>query len=135
VYTGDAGSSLNFCWMVGRFAIDVTDLSPASIPTMQVQFNMVGKNGATITGNENGTTFTGASTASYKVNQFFSFVMPWLSPCPSDLDWNRLVDTADISVVLLDFGSCQNCASDLDGNSVVDMADVALLLLDFGSCP
>jgi hypothetical protein len=38
--------------------------------TMQAQFNMVGKNG---TSNEAGSTFTGASTTSYKVSQFFAF--------------------------------------------------------------
>ena len=54
--------------MLGRFAVEVTyETSPI---TMQVQFNMVGKNG---TANETGTTFTGASTASYKVSQFFTF--------------------------------------------------------------
>ena len=73
VWTGDVGASLEFCWMVGRFAIDVTGMSSASIPNMQVQFSVVGKNGANITGNENGTTFTGATTAAYKVSQFFSF--------------------------------------------------------------
>ena len=69
--TSGAGSSLDFCYMIGRFAIEVT--TEASPITMQVQFNMVGKNG---TGNETGTTFTGATTASYKVSQFFSFVVP-----------------------------------------------------------
>ena len=100
VYTGDAGSSLNFCWMVGRFAIDVTDLSPASIPTMQVQFNMVGKNGATVTGNENGTTFTGATTASYKVNQFFSFSAPTIAPpqAPTGLNATDGSSTANVSL-------------------------------------
>ncbi|MFM7807196.1 MAG: hypothetical protein ACKPEA_04600 [Planctomycetota bacterium] len=66
--TSGAGSSLDFMWMVGRFAVDVT--SEASPITMQVQFNMVGRNG---TANETGTIFTGASTASYKVSQFFQF--------------------------------------------------------------
>jgi hypothetical protein len=55
--------------------------------------------------------------------------------CPPDLDGNRIVNTADLGVMLLDFGDCQNCAGDLDGNGLVDTADVSLLLLDFGSCP
>ena len=61
--------------MIGRFAIDVTGKSPSEVITMQAQFNMVGKNG---TGNEAGTTFTGAtaSTAQYKVSQFFQFQVP-----------------------------------------------------------
>jgi hypothetical protein len=40
---------------------------------MNAQFNMVGKNG---TAAETGTTFTGASTASYKVSNFFAFQVP-----------------------------------------------------------
>ena len=55
-------------------------------------------------------------------------------PCPSDLDGNGLVDNADISLLLLDFGSCTGCPSDLDGNDVVDNADISLLL-EFGDCP
>jgi hypothetical protein len=59
---------------------------------------------------------------------------PSCRPCPSDLDGNRVVDPADVSLLLLDFGPCVGCASDLDGNGVTDTADVSLLLLDFGDC-
>ena len=127
---GSAGASLSFCWMIGRFAIDVTGKTDAERITMNAQFNMVGKNG---TAAEAGTTFTGATTPSYKVSQFFAFAMPL--PCPSDFDGNRLVDTADIGLMLLDFGDCQSCAGDLDGNGLVDTADISLLLMDFGACP
>jgi hypothetical protein len=130
VGSGAAGTRLDYCWMIGRFAIDVTGKSASERITMNAQFNMVGKNG---TGAESGTTFTGATTAAYKVSQFFAFAMPL--PCPSDLDGNRLVDTADIGVMLLDFGDCQSCAGDLDGNGRVDTADISLLLMDFGACP
>jgi len=65
-----AGTSLDFAWMIGRFAIDVTGKSASEVITMNAQFNMVGKNG---TAAEAGTTFTGAITASYKVSQFFAF--------------------------------------------------------------
>ena len=70
---GAAGTSLDFCWMIGRFAIDVTGKSASEVITMNAQFNMVGKNG---TAAETGTTFTGASTASYKVSNFFAFAVP-----------------------------------------------------------
>ena len=73
VATGAAGTSLDFCYMIGRFAIDVTGKSASEVITMQAQFNMVGKNG---TANETGSTFTGATTASYKVSQFFQFQVP-----------------------------------------------------------
>ena len=100
VTTGEAGTTLDFCWMVGRFAIDVTGMNPASIPTMQVQFNMVGKNGANITGNENGTTFTGATTATYKVSQFFSFSAPVIAPpsAPTGLIATDGTSTSNVSL-------------------------------------
>ena len=127
---GVGGSSLDFCWMVGRFAVDVT--SETAPMTMQVQFNIVGKNG---TSNETGTTFTGAVTNSYKICQFFALSLGYPQLCPSDLDGNRVIDPADVSLLLLDFGSCSGCSSDLDGNGVTDTADLSLLLLDFGACP
>jgi hypothetical protein len=72
--TGSAvGTSLDFAWMMGRFAIDVTGKTAAERITMNAQFNMVGKNG---TAAETGTTFTGATTASYKVSNFFAFAVP-----------------------------------------------------------
>jgi hypothetical protein len=71
--SGAAGTTLDFCWMIGRFAIDVTGKSASEVITMNAQFNMVGKNG---TAADAGTTFTGASTASYKVSNFFAFAVP-----------------------------------------------------------
>ncbi len=72
---GAAGTSLDFHWMIGRFAIDVTGKTAAEVITMNAQFNMVGKNG---TAAEAGTTFSGASaaTAAYKVSNFFAFAVP-----------------------------------------------------------
>ena len=64
--------------------------------------------------------------------QVFADVPP---PCHADVDGNRVVDTADISLLLLDFGPCASCPSDLDGSGITDTADVSLLLLDFGTCP
>jgi hypothetical protein len=54
--------------------------------------------------------------------------------CPSDLDGDAQVNTADISLALMDFGDCLGCKSDLDGSGFTDSADMSLLLLDFGSC-
>jgi hypothetical protein len=122
------GVSLADHWMLGRFSVDVTSSDLGDPLTLNVQFSMVGRNGA---GNEAGTFFTGATTTSYRVSQFFAFA----KPCLSDLDRDRLVDNADLSLILLDYGSCAGCASDLDGDGTVDFADVALLLLDFGPCP
>ncbi len=62
----------------------------------------------------------------------------WLDPapqCPSDLDGDGKVGSADIALSLLDFGACSGCSSDLDGDGKVGNSDVALILLDFGPCP
>jgi hypothetical protein len=74
---GAAGASLDWHWMVGRFAIEVTGKSDTEVITMQAQFNMVGKNGSG-TNNETGATFSGAvsSTPAYKVSNHFTFAVP-----------------------------------------------------------
>ena len=56
-------------------------------------------------------------------------------PCPSDLDGDKRIDTADLSLLLLDFGTCAGCSSDVDGDGTVNAADISLLLLAFGACP
>jgi hypothetical protein len=79
VLAGAAGASLDFHWMVGRFAIEVTGKSASEVITMQAQFNMVGKNGSG-TNNETGTTYSGALTTGtnpqYKVSNHFTFAVP-----------------------------------------------------------
>ena len=49
-----------------------------------------------------------------------------------DLDLNGIIDTADLSLMLLDFGACPDCPDDFDGDGDVTTADIALLLLNFG---
>jgi hypothetical protein len=55
------------------------------------------------------------------------------SNAPGDLDGDGFINTADIALLLLDFGACggPDCAADLDGTGAVDTADIALLLLMF----
>ena len=129
---GTPGTSLDFHWMLGRFAIDVTELSGGPV-TLNVQFRMTCKNGSS---NEIGLSPNCgiAGCVSYHISQFF--LMANSAPaCPVDLDGNRIIDGADIALLLLDFGSCAGCPADLDGNSSVDTADLSLLLLEFGDCP
>jgi hypothetical protein len=77
VLNGTAGASLDWHWMIGRFAIEVTGKSDTEVITMQAQFNMVGRNGSG-TGTETGITFSGAltTTPAYKVSNHFTFAMP-----------------------------------------------------------
>jgi hypothetical protein len=84
--SGVAGATLDFHWMMGRFAIDVTGKSASEVITMNAQFNMVGKNG---TAAEAGTTFTGTITAAYKVSNFFAFAVP--APSAIGVIWPLLL--------------------------------------------
>ena len=62
-------------------------------------------------------------------------VTPFLAvrdPLLGDLDGDDAVTTADIALLLLDFGACAGCASDLDRNGMVDTGDIAFMLLLFG---
>ncbi|NBY69211.1 MAG: hypothetical protein EBQ58_10430, partial [Betaproteobacteria bacterium] len=54
--------------------------------------------------------------------------------CFGDLDASGEVDAGDVSLCLLDTGSCLGCASDLDSTGEVDAGDVSLVLLSTGAC-
>ena len=60
-------------------------------------------------------------------------VRPLLTCVSEDLDCSGLVDSGDVSLVLLDIGPCAGCVTDLDHNDVVDSADVSLVLLSYSS--
>jgi hypothetical protein len=61
------------------------------------------------------------------------------SPCPGDLDNNRLVNIADLTGLLAHFGTISGASpadGDLNGDSDVDLDDLATLLAHFGAaCP
>jgi hypothetical protein len=48
-----------------------------------------------------------------------------------DFDLDGSIGTADVALLLLEFGRCAGCDADLDGNNWVDNGDLALLLLLF----
>jgi len=124
--------SLDFHWMLGRFAIDVTELSVGPV-TLNVQFRMTCKNG---TSDELGLSPSCgiAGCLPYHISQFF-LMANGAPECPADLDGNRTIDAADLALLLLEFGSCASCPADLDGDASIDTADLSLLLLEFGDCP
>ncbi len=55
------------------------------------------------------------------------------TPCPADLNNDGVVDSADLGILLLNFGSPG--LGDLNNDGTVDSADIGLLLLNFGDCP
>ncbi|MBL0926516.1 MAG: hypothetical protein IBJ11_02545 [Phycisphaerales bacterium] len=64
-----------------------------------------------------------------------------LPPCPGDADGNRSVGAADLSAVLVAYGTAPgqpgwDPRADLDGNSAVGAADLTLVLVNYGTtCP
>ncbi len=53
--------------------------------------------------------------------------------CLGDLDGDGVVDSADLGILLLNWGQT-NVLADLDCNGVVDGGDIGVLLLNFGAC-
>jgi hypothetical protein len=123
------GQNLNNHWMIGRFAIDVTGNNPAVVKTMTLKFAIAGKQNGT-------TTFTGSTSSAGRFNYTLTFAPnPCVFEyCPTDLDANGAVDSADLAQLLLGYGACSDCRSDFDASGFVDTADLALVLLDFGPC-
>jgi hypothetical protein len=58
------------------------------------------------------------------------------APCVADLNGDRVVDGADLSVVLAFWGSCEtsDCPADFDGDGAVTGADLSVLLATWGFC-
>ena len=59
-----------------------------------------------------------------------------VSSCLGDLDHNHVLDSGDVSLVLLNMGmvTMPGDPMDLDNNGVVDSGDVSLILLNNGPC-
>ena len=53
-------------------------------------------------------------------------------PCPADLNGNRVVDGADLGMLLASWGTA---TYDLNGDGVVDGADLGIMLAAWGNCP
>ena len=55
--------------------------------------------------------------------------------CPADLNHDRMVDGADLALVLVAWNSTADTSADLNGDQLVDGADLALVLVAWGFCP
>jgi len=55
-------------------------------------------------------------------------------PCPGDINDDRVVNTADLLILLGEWGN-PNSPADIDGDGDVDTADLLMLLAAWGSCP
>jgi len=57
-------------------------------------------------------------------------------PCAADLDGDGDTDSADLNIVLIDFGCIGgSCVGDVDGDNDTDSTDLNVLLTEFGCTP
>ena len=65
-----------------------------------------------------------------------SFEPNCATECPSDINGDGLVDGADLSVLLANWGSCATleCPGDFDESGIIDGADLSALLGAWGPC-
>ncbi len=56
-------------------------------------------------------------------------------PCAPDFNSDGVVNSADLALLLGNWGPCDCCAADLDGDGNVGAFDLALLLGSWGPCP
>ena len=122
-FTGTAASRLSLASGLGanlttgtrtlRFAFNTAGLTPGSYSAV-----------ATVrTSDED---ILGAASRNITVN----FDIAVGSGVFGDVTGDGIVDSGDISAVLLDFGICDGCITDLDQSGGVDSADVSIVLLE-----
>ncbi|MCB9839071.1 MAG: hypothetical protein H6813_07005 [Phycisphaeraceae bacterium] len=104
------------------------DLPPASDAFTGWQDAAIGITSITVT--STGTGFSGLSSID---NVMFGVVV--VPSCPGDLNNDGVIDTADLGILLGDFGTT-SALSDLNNDGVVDTADLGILLGVFSTpCP
>ena len=60
----------------------------------------------------------------------------WPAACVGDFDSNGTINTADMLLLLAQFGCSSGCTLDLTGNDIIDTADLLEFLTAFGTdCP
>ena len=62
---------------------------------------------------------------------------PLPTPCPYDLNDDRLINGDDLGILLSSWGACTStpCAPDFTGNGIVNGDDLGQLLTAWGACP
>ena len=75
-----------------------------------------------------------SSTGAPSSGAVYVFALSALPPCQGDLNDDRMIDGADLGLLLGTWGACGGCAADLDSSGIVDGADLVLLLGSWGAC-
>ena len=67
--------------------------------------------------------------------QIFSFMLNNAkNSCSADLNHDRVVDSADLGILIANWGSSQS-RDQLDGDAPVNGGDIGILIADWGACP
>jgi hypothetical protein len=67
--------------------------------------------------------------------QIFSFMLNNAkNSCSADLNHDRVVDSADLGILIANWGSNQS-RDQLDGRAPVNGGDIGILIADWGACP
>jgi hypothetical protein len=61
-------------------------------------------------------------------------IVPEAPACPGDVDGDSDVDAADLSGLLIAWGSMNGGGADVNRDGLVTAADLSLLLVNWGSC-
>lgn len=57
------------------------------------------------------------------------------APCPADFTCDRMVDGADLGLMIAAWGECAGCEEDLNDDGLVNGADLGLMIAGWGACP
>jgi hypothetical protein len=91
--------------------------------------------GATLTTNGYRIYTRAATIAGTVSNPADIIVVPDAPPCPADLFPDGIVNAADLSALLVNWGPCSGtCIADIDGDGQVGASDLSLLLASWGPC-
>ena len=104
------------------------------------QITLVGSTGVTGNGTNTGINSNGVLTVRFgdSTNSAYAIgkISLGLTACPADLNGDRVVNGADLGIMLSSWGACGSyCPADLNHDGVVDGADLGSLLAAWGNCP
>lgn len=137
LYTLNSGAARDgIVWTPSGGLMNATDYIASLGLSSQIPANMEIREMASVS--PDGTVITGIGLLT-DTFQFQSFVIRLAAPpCTGDADRNRLVNFADITAVLANFGSSglPYTQGDADGSATVNFADVTSVLAQFDAqCP
>lgn len=119
---GPTGSEVNGGWIYHEFRV-ADFVAPNA--TVRVQF---------IASDVGSGSIIEAAIDDFSISEYTCDALP--TPCPPDLDGNRVVDLTDLSILLSRFGLTQGATpsqGDLNGDGAINLTDLSIMLTAFGT--